>query len=155
MGVSSNILYLANELTAYSAVVLYKPMLGEVAYDTPTLPMELPTLRFMIQPDAHTDPFAVALQCSEVCGGHKTFILIPGKHFDDSGTRHGHGGGWYDRFLTAIPQDWLRIGIANISQLSKTRHIRKSHDEPVDWIITFDGISFGALKCEARTKHKV
>ncbi len=154
MEVSHNMLDLANELTFYSAAIIYKPVLGEVVYDTTIFPIQLPVLRIIVQPDVHADPFAIAHQFSEACSGHKTFILIPGKHFDDSGTRHGRGGGWYDRFLTAIPRDWLRIGIAEISQLSKTRLTRKSHDEPVDWIITFDGISFGALKCEARTKHK-
>ena len=70
----------------------------------------------------------------EACGTNKTFILVPGREFDKTGTRHGKGAGWYDRFLSAVPQEWLRIGICYESQMSHSPLVRESWDEPMDYV---------------------
>ena len=38
-------------------------------------------------------------------------IFVPGLCFDTSGTRLGFGGGWYDRFLSNIPESTPKIGV--------------------------------------------
>jgi 5-formyltetrahydrofolate cyclo-ligase len=65
----------------------------------------------------------------------KIYVLVPGTQFDRLGTRHGRGGGWYDRFLSAIPREWLRIGIAKSGSLSETPLKRELWDQEMDWII--------------------
>lgn len=62
-------------------------------------------------------------------------LFIPGTRFDRFGTRHGRGHGWFDRFLAAIPSQWVRIGITDCVRLSPAALPRAPHDEPIDWII--------------------
>lgn len=82
------------------------------------------------------DPFALASAFSrDVPSGKKVYILIPGKRFDHLGTRHGRGGGWYDRFLSAVPREWLRIGVVGTGSLSAQPLIRRPWDEPMDLLL--------------------
>lgn len=64
----------------------------------------------------------------------EAFIFIPGRRFDRKGTRHGRGNGWYDRFLSAVPKDWIRIGVTNEKYFSSTLLIKNEWDEPMDWV---------------------
>jgi 5,10-methenyltetrahydrofolate synthetase len=77
--------------------------------------------------------FAVALHTihedKNVC------ILVPGRKFDMHGTRHGRGGGWYDRFLSAVPRQWLKIGLALPHHVSEEKLERKSWDQPMDYVL--------------------
>ncbi len=59
-------------------------------------------------------------------------ILIPGRLFDITGTRHGRGGGWYDRFLAAVPREWFRVGFCYESQFSAAPLLREAWDQPMD-----------------------
>lgn len=69
-------------------------------------------------------------------GNRPVYLFIPGTAFDAFGTRHGRGGGWYDRFLALAPRSWLRIGIAKRAQISNTPLEREAWDEPMDWLLT-------------------
>lgn len=96
--------------------------------------------RIIISKDRYEDPIkkaedvtAFLEQSRDVC------VLVPGKQFDVAGTRHGRGGGWYDRFLSHIPKAWVRIGIASKKQFSKTALKREAWDEPVHWVCIVDG----------------
>jgi len=71
--------------------------------------------------------------------GKKVCIFIPGRAFDKSGTRHGRGGGWYDRFLSALPKEWIRIGVASSREIHEDGLERQPWDEPVDFILVKDG----------------
>lgn len=62
-------------------------------------------------------------------------VLMPGRRFDAAGTRHGQGGGWYDRFLARVPDEWLRIGFSYDDQLSPTPLIRKEWDQQMDYVV--------------------
>jgi len=61
-------------------------------------------------------------------------ILLPGSVFDERGGRLGYGGGYYDRFVSAIPGA-LRIGLAFELQIVEKAPL-KSHDELLDLVIT-------------------
>jgi len=85
------------------------------------------------------DPFElVKTYKQEIPSDAKVYLLIPGTRFDRFGTRHGRGGGWYDRFLSAVPRDWMRIGVFSHGTLSEEALERKDWDEPMDCLIEVD-----------------
>ncbi|MHC5080594.1 MAG: 5-formyltetrahydrofolate cyclo-ligase, partial [Planctomycetota bacterium] len=66
-------------------------------------------------------------------------ILVPGVAFDPMGYRIGYGGGYYDRLLVSVPKA-QRVAVA--FDLQKVRFLpRKSHDVPVDVLVTETGHS--------------
>jgi len=85
--------------------------------------------------DKHISPHDFAASLGSAHGGEKICILIPGKRFDSFGTRHGRGGGWYDRFLSQVPREWLRVGVLHGHQLSAEKLVREPWDEPVDYLL--------------------
>ncbi|NLI60335.1 MAG: 5-formyltetrahydrofolate cyclo-ligase [Clostridiales bacterium] len=62
-------------------------------------------------------------------------ILIPGLAFDRKGNRLGLGKGYYDRFLTRLSANVLKIGLAYRFQIIEEVPIG-SWDVPLDIIIT-------------------
>jgi 5-formyltetrahydrofolate cyclo-ligase len=92
-----------------------------------------------IAPDARLDPAQEATIACERVGTLRTAVLLPGTQFDASGTRHGRGGGWYDRFLAQVPEEWIRIGVALPEQFSQTALTRQSWDQPVDYVCVIAG----------------
>ena len=65
-------------------------------------------------------------------------VLVPGVAFTAEGSRLGRGGGFYDRFLHALPQSTLRIGIGFSAQIQKVLPTER-HDEPVSHLLTEAG----------------
>lgn len=61
-------------------------------------------------------------------------LLMPGAVFDVRGGRYGYGGGFYDRFISAIPKA-LRIALSFQLQLVEQLPLQ-AHDELVDIIVT-------------------
>jgi len=61
-------------------------------------------------------------------------ILLPGSVFDKRGGRFGYGGGFYDRFVSAIPQA-TRIGLAYDVQVADQLALQ-AHDELLDYVVT-------------------
>jgi len=61
-------------------------------------------------------------------------ILLPGSVFDERGGRFGYGGGYYDRFLNAVPTA-TRIGLAFDLQIIKKVPLQ-DHDELLDMVVT-------------------
>lgn len=61
-------------------------------------------------------------------------IILPGSVFDERGGRFGYGGGYYDRFLSAVPAA-TRIGLAFDLQIV-TKAPLQDHDEILDIVIT-------------------
>jgi 5-formyltetrahydrofolate cyclo-ligase len=62
-------------------------------------------------------------------------ILMPGVAFDNKGGRVGYGGAFYDRFLTKMKSDTLKIALAYDFQLLEEVPMDK-HDKRIDGIIT-------------------
>lgn len=61
-------------------------------------------------------------------------ILLPGSVFDKRGGRFGYGGGYYDRFVSAIPAA-LRVGLAYDLQIVEKAPLQ-AHDELLDLVVT-------------------
>jgi 5-formyltetrahydrofolate cyclo-ligase len=76
--------------------------------------------------------------CAAIAPGAVHLILVPGLLFDPEGWRLGYGGGFYDRYLSQT--QGTSAGISYQSLL-KTRLPHDSHDIPMQYIITENGIS--------------
>jgi 5-formyltetrahydrofolate cyclo-ligase len=61
-------------------------------------------------------------------------IILPGSVFDKRGGRFGYGGGYYDRFVSAIPKA-TRIGLAFDLQMVEKAPLQ-AHDEILDFVVT-------------------
>jgi len=139
---------LTKEITEYEACILYQPFKNEADYTT--APLQLPNEQIILPSSKDADPFLWAERCIKKLKNKKTIILLPGSAFDKEGTRHGRGGGWYDRFLSKIPEEWLRIGVAHSSEISKDALLRKEWDEAVDWILARDGVSWNVYRASSK-----
>jgi 5-formyltetrahydrofolate cyclo-ligase len=125
---------LSNLLSSYQVFITYVPLRGEVDFSTP-VPLPKGTVAYTIPPRASLDPLEEAKRITSMIGATSTAILIPGRRFDASGTRHGQGGGWYDRFLAQVPRDWLRIGFCFEEHVSSTPLKRESWDQAMDYVV--------------------
>lgn len=129
-------------LAPYGAFVTYVPLRTEVPFlDYTTLPTDAVT--YEIMPRASLDPAEEATRAMTAVGDRLVAILIPGRLFDATGTRHGQGGGWYDRFLAQVPRAWLRVGFCYERQFSPTPLLRQSWDQAMDavCVVGKDGVT--------------
>lgn len=127
--------------------VLYIPTKSEVDYNDPSFPLEINKGNLLTLPkDKNSDPFEWADNCIAKFKNDPVCVLIPGTRFDAYGTRHGKGAGWYDRFLSKIPSNWLRLGIIDGAKFSNSKLIRQEWDEPVSWVIIQNGLSWSIKK---------
>lgn len=121
-------------LAPYGAFITYVPLRTEVPFrDYVTLPVS--ALTYEIAPRASIDPIAEAQVAMNAVGDTPTVILMPGRAFDASGTRHGRGGGWYDRFLAEVPKEWFRVGFCYETQFSEMPLVRESWDQSMDAVV--------------------
>ena len=132
----------------------YNPLKDEVDYESTILGTGLqgvkPKKHFTVSNKKCHDPFLMAALFSEKFDKKDVTVFIPGKKFDAHGTRHGHGNGWYDRFLSKIPTHWHRVGVAHASQFYNSKLARQTWDQPVDWVIVCGGSSCILHKTFAR-----
>jgi len=61
-------------------------------------------------------------------------VLTPGVEFSWNGGRHGHGKGYYDRFLAKNPQA-IKCGVAFSAQVSSKPLTLKPHDVRMNYIV--------------------
>lgn len=115
------------------AFITYVPLRTEVPFRD-YLPIPDSATTYEIAPRASLDPVEEAKKAIVVVGETPTTIFIPGRSFDASGTRHGQGGGWYDRFLTHVPRAWHRVGFCYEHQFSPTPLVRQSWDQAMDTV---------------------
>ena len=62
-------------------------------------------------------------------------MLVPGLAFDAAGRRLGRGGGFYDKFLGALPPQVLRVGVCFDEQIIEGVPV-EGHDRRVHLIVT-------------------
>lgn len=135
------------------ASILYKPLKGEIDYSNHSFPLKIHANNLTLTNNKGSDPFEWVSKCIAKFKNTKLYILIPGTRFDIHGTRHGKGGGWYDRFLSEIPSTWLRIGITKTSLISPQSLKRQTWDKPVDWLISYDGNIWSAYRTTLSPPH--
>ena len=134
------------------ASILYKPLKDEINYSGYSFPLKIHANNLTLPNDKNSKPFEWAAKCINKFRDTKPYILIPGTRFDRHGTRLGKGGGWYDRFLSEVPSQWLRIGIVEKSQMSDTQLIRQEWDEPVNWIMVSDNNLWEVYKVKSKIR---
>ena len=140
-------------LQEVDVIIGYTPVGDEPVYGTFLKENGIDTPGISVLADRATDPRAFAESLVQKYSGKKVCIFIPGREFDSFGTRHGRGGGWYDRFLSAVPCEWVRIGVLNASQLSQEKLKREAWDQPMDTLLVFTGAGEGTrtlIPCETR-----
>jgi 5-formyltetrahydrofolate cyclo-ligase len=54
-------------------------------------------------------------------------VIVPGLAFTTAGDRLGQGGGWYDRFLSAVRPDCVSIGVCFSEQLLEALPLEDHH----------------------------
>lgn len=77
-----------------------------------------------------TGPFAKRVEPEDV-----DLVLIPGLAFDETGSRLGYGGGWYDRFSSRLRPDVKLAGLCYEEQVVRSLPA-EPHDLRLDLIIT-------------------
>lgn len=67
-------------------------------------------------------------------------VFVPGLAFTLDGRRLGQGGGWYDRFLSAMRDDAIVIGVSFDDHVVAELPV-EDHDVTVDLLVTESGIT--------------
>ena len=136
---------LAALLRPYSAFITYAALRSEVPFrDYVELP--LGATEYQIAPRASLDPRTEVEAAIAAVDTASCAVLIPVREFDTHGTRHGRGGGWYDRFLAAAPKEWLRIGFCFEHQFSAAPLVREAWDEQMDAVVVIENGSVRLFK---------
>ncbi len=73
-----------------------------------------------------------------------SIVFVPGLAFDANGWRLGRGGGYYDRWLRAIPSRVIKIGVCFTFQM-KEAVPHDSHDVRMDAVLT--DVSYHPITC--------
>ena len=121
----------------YECGISYRPLADE-ASPLKLFPILSPKVVHTVEPDPALDPIEESRKAQEIVADRSAFIFIPGKQFDSRGTRHGHGAGWYDRFLSVAPKNWVRVGVCYDDQFSHETLARESWDETMDFVLVVD-----------------
>jgi len=67
-------------------------------------------------------------------------ILVPGLAFTRDGQRLGRGGGYYDRYLAALPSVAMKLGVCFQFQLVDSLPL-EAHDQRVHAVVTENGFT--------------
>jgi 5-formyltetrahydrofolate cyclo-ligase len=70
--------------------------------------------------------------------GEIKLILVPGLAFTRTGLRLGRGGGFYDRYLSQLPAQTVKLGVCFEMQIVETLPA-EPHDHCLDMIVTENG----------------
>lgn len=115
----------------FPVCITYVPVGAEVDFHT------LCTTKstYEIQPDPACNPTVEVSRAMGLADDQPVAVLVPGRAFDATGTRHGKGAGWYDRFLSQTPPSWVRVGFCFDDQFASEPLVRESWDEPMDYVV--------------------
>jgi 5-formyltetrahydrofolate cyclo-ligase len=81
----------------------------------------------------------VAVPEAEVEPTWPDLVIVPGLAFTARGERLGQGGGWYDRFLSAVRSDCATVGVCFDDQVVDELPT-EPHDVVVDHVVTDTGV---------------
>ncbi len=120
-------------LSVQDVCITYVPLRTEVPFRS-IIALPKQALVHEIPPRAALDPFKEAATVKKNVGVKKACVFLPGRKFDAAGTRFGQGGGWYDRFLSDVPKEWVRIGFCFDYQFSPETLLREPWDQVMDFV---------------------
>jgi hypothetical protein len=133
-------------LRAADCVAGFSPLPDEQEFSSFLKEAGIAGIGISVLADRDTDPAAFAASLAERYAGKRMVILVPGRRFDASGTRHGRGGGWYDRFLSRVPREWVRAGVLSDAEFSNEPLRREPWDEPMDFLLVKKTDGWNVLK---------
>lgn len=142
---------LATLLSQYAFFITYAPFPSEPAHAA-ILPAGAGSEVYTTPPFRDGDPIEEARRARTIADGRRSCVFLPGTAFDAHGTRHGRGGGWYDRFLAEVPEEWLRVGFCFTDQFSNTTLVREAWDQPVDVVCVVDRTAGATAVHETRAR---
>lgn len=80
----------------------------------------------------------------EIAAQDIDLVVVPMLSFDENGQRLGYGKGYYDKFLSGVRPDCLKVGVCFENGKSTEKLPAEAHDVPLDYVITETGIyAFG------------
>lgn len=90
---------------------------------------------FRVTPRPDMEGHFPPVLCQESRVDQLDIVLVPGIVWDRTGYRIGFGGGYFDRLLSMVRQDCLKVGLTYECQMVE-QVPRESWDEPVDVLVT-------------------
>jgi len=126
------------KIKSCTAFITYTPLKDEIDPFTAPLSFHSVSKYITISQDPMTNPDAVAQHIMNRFDHDKVCILIPGQLFDIFGSRKGRGGGWYDRFLSKINSEWIRIGITERAHFRVKKIDCNPWDERMDAVYVYN-----------------
>lgn len=94
---------------------------------------------FRVTPRPDMEGHFPPVLCQESRVNQLDVVLVPGIVWDRTGHRIGFGGGYFDRLLSMVRQDCLKVGLSYGCQIVE-QVPREAWDEPVDLLVTEQGI---------------
>ncbi len=79
-------------------------------------------------------------RCAAAAPAMLDLVIVPGIAFTRRGMRLGYGGGYYDRFLTALPDHVPTLALAPDSQIADALPV-EPHDRRFNWLLTESGLT--------------
>ena len=120
----ANILRVAFQKRSYSRVLLYTPVVEWREVDLTSLIEMVPRISF---------DFLEKEQNAAFPDEHYDAIVVPLNGFNERGFRLGHGGGWYDKYLSTQSTAY-KIGVGYENTL--VDFDEEPHDIRMDMIVT-------------------
>jgi 5,10-methenyltetrahydrofolate synthetase len=138
------------QIAGGSVIIGYTPFLDEPDYRIYLTQNSLPVSEYLVPTTKDVLPSEVGTFLKQKYAERPVVIFLPGRAFDSLGTRHGRGHGWYDRLLSNLPKDWVRVGVLNEAQFSEVPLVRQEWDQPVDFLLIQRGDMFEKRATGAR-----
>ncbi len=119
------------DLSKFSHIHMYSPIKGEHEVDTSFIIDYIDRHKYLIKISFPSK--------TPVIDKDVDIVIVPVIAFDRNLNRIGFGGGYYDKILSSLDKQTIKVGLAY--EFSKVRAIpAEEHDVKLDYIITEMGI---------------